>query len=302
MTMNPAPCSSAHSTASCESVLSWALGKSKVGTSRYTRRVPGSIESMSPMRSVGRRPKALACRAPPSAQITCRQGPCSSWPSSPPGSRSPPARMSARSSRRLPALLSAMGHALPLQRLLGIQASEDFPFQPDEGGVQDASGPWQRHGKLPDDPGGPGRKDHHPVREDQRLLHVVGDEEDRRPQLRAHPSQPLLHLAARVRVQSAERLIEGDDPLAGEKGPHQGRPLPHASRELRGVSVFKSLEAKQAKEGGRLAPRRPAIDPSDLQRESHVVDHTAPGKEKVVLGHIDRKSTRLNSSHVKISY
>src|SRR5207249_8598008 len=36
--------------------------------------------------------------------------------------------------------------------------------------------------------------------------------------------------------------------------------------------------------------------------ESHVVEADAEGAEPVTLGCVDRKSTRLNSSHVSISY
>src|SRR5690606_39513466 len=67
----------------------------------------------------------------------------------------------------------------------------------------------------------------------------------------------------------------------------RGRPLEHDPRVTRRWDALHRLEVE-----GRLLGRRPGVDHRTHTRDGHRLLHRRE----------DRKSTRLNSSHVKISY
>src|SRR5690606_41842272 len=98
----------------------------------------------------------------------------------------------------------------------------------------------------------------------------------------------------------------------GAPMPCRPRPRPRASlfpyttlfRSDQDAAAFAVVEAQQQVDQGRLAGAG-AADQADLLARAHVqvqaLDHAA--LLAVVEGDVvDRKSTRLNSSHVKISY
>ena len=83
------------------------------------------------------------------------------------------------------------------------------------------------------DPARPRREHDDAAGEQQRLLDVVGHQEDRPRHLVQRADQPLLHLGAGDRVERAEGLVEEEDVLLGHERPQEADPLAHPARELR---------------------------------------------------------------------
>ena len=71
--------------------------------------------------------------------------------------------------------------------------------------------------QLGDDAAGPRGEDDDAVGEHERLLDVVGDEQDRARLARQRAGEPRLHLGAGDRVERAERLVEAQHGLAGQQ-------------------------------------------------------------------------------------
>src|SRR5699024_6930896 len=92
-----------------------------------------------------------------------------------------------------------------------------------------------RGAHLGDDPAGP--EDHHPVPEQEGLVDVVGDEDDRLAQVALQVLQLLLELAAHERAARADRFVQRQDVLV--RGEPAGHPdaLLLAAGELSGVAV-----------------------------------------------------------------
>ena len=108
---------------------------------------------------------------------------------------------------------------------------------------------------------GPRREHGDPVAEVERLLDVVGDEDDRPRLRRQRRHQPFLHLGPGDRVEGGERLVEGEHRLLGEQRAQEGDALPHPARELGGP---RPLEAAEPEAGEALAP--PARGPAPRRR------------------------------------
>jgi len=113
----------------------------------------------------------------------------------------------------------------------------------------------------------------------------MGDEDDRAGVSPQRRRQPLLHLAPGDRVESGERLIQGQHRLAGNQGAQKCDPLPHPAGELRWARGLEPAEAEALEEipggGARLA----SPDPLVAQGDGRIVDRRVPGQEKVALGH-----------------
>jgi hypothetical protein len=86
--------------------------------------------------------------------------------------------------------------------------------------------------ELGDDPGRAGREHRDPVGEVERLLDVVGDEDDGARVGAQRPGEPLLHLGAGDRVEGCEGLVKGKYRLTGDEGAEESDPLAHAPGEL----------------------------------------------------------------------
>jgi len=124
-----------------------------------------------------------------------------------------------------------------------------------EAGVSPVVGPGQVDRHFAADPAGIGAKNHHPIGQIDRLLDVVGDDQDafggegsRVPEV--------VDLARRVfggeHVEGAERLIHEERLGLQHKGPGEAHPLLHAAGELLRIGVFKAVEAHDVDRRGGL--------------------------------------------------
>ena len=83
------------------------------------------------------------------------------------------------------------------------------------------------------------------VGEKDRLVEIVGDEDDGDVDLAPDFQQMRLHRAARLRIERAERLVHQQDArLIGERA-HDRHALLHAARQLMRIAVGEFLEADQ---------------------------------------------------------
>src|SRR5215211_3364012 len=94
------------------------------------------------------------------------------------------------------------------------------------------------------------------VGEVDRLVDVVGDEEDRDRVLVAHAQDEVLEVGARLRVDGGEGLVHQQDRRLVGEGARDGDALLHPARELPGVVVD---EARQADGGERLLDELPPL-------------------------------------------
>ena len=101
-----------------------------------------------------------------------------------------------------------------------------WAFRPNERGPRDV-----HLDDLPH-PAGAGGQHRHPVGQQHRLLHRVGDEHDRRAQLHVDALQFDRELGAGQRVQGGERLVHQQHLGPRDQGPAQRDPLLHAAGQL----------------------------------------------------------------------
>ena len=108
----------------------------------------------------------------------------------------------------------------------------------------------------------PSLQDRDPVAHLDRLVDVVGDEEDRLAQLGLQAQELVLQALAVDRVDGAERLVHQHHARVGGQRPGDADPLLLAAGELRGVAVAElGVEADQLEQLGD-ARRRRARGPS----------------------------------------
>ncbi len=86
---------------------------------------------------------------------------------------------------------------------------------------------------LGDAPGSAGHHDD-PIAQEQRLPHVVGDEDDRLMSGGPDRLKELVHLGASLRVEGCERLIHQQHLRIHRQGTGQTDPHPHSAGELVG--------------------------------------------------------------------
>ena len=132
-------------------------------------------------------------------------------------------------------------------------------------------------------------QDRDPVADEDRLVDVVGDEDDRLPDLAVDPQQLLLQPGARDRIEGAERLVHQHHGRVGREGAREPDALALAAGELRGVAgavvargqVDEVEQLVDARGGLGLRPAEQARDGRDVLRdghvreEAHLLDHVA---------------------------
>jgi len=143
--------------------------------------------------------------------------------------------------------------------------------------------PRGRGAQLLDYARGPRREHDDPVGEVERLLDVVGDEDDRARVGVEGCRQPSLHLGAGDRVERGEGLVEDEHRLAGDERAQEGDPLAHPARELGRPGALEAGQAEALEEAARLDPRLAAADATVAQRQRRVVDRAQPGEQHVAL-------------------
>src|SRR5215470_1536406 len=186
---------------------------------------------------------------------------------------------STRGKHRLPGLLRLdrlVAHQVPdlvdlVDEGLGL---EDIAVSPVEAGFDDrldATGPCRHHGDA--------------IGEMHCLAHVVGDENYGLGRAPPDAEQLVLHQAAGLRIERAERLVHQQDRRIERKRACDGGALLHAARELRRIAVLEALEADQLDEGLRALLALGARHALPLEAVKNVGAHRLPGKQREVLEH-----------------
>src|SRR5258708_40328347 len=117
----------------------------------------------------------------------------------------------------------------------------------------------------------------------------------------------VLHVLPRLHIKRAEGLVHQQDTRADDPALRDGNPLAHAARELMREPVLEAGEPDPRDEGARLCRGLARRHAAEVEPEPHIVEDRAPRQQRILLKQIggvaiDRKSTRLNSSHQIISY
>src|SRR5436309_3206986 len=164
-----------------------------------------------------------------------------------------------RSAGKLRALIADQ-HLLP-------EVVPDLLVDPHEAGVEtdlgDVAGTGQVDRVGPLDGSGTGGQHDHLVGQRDRLLEVVGDEDDRGAGFRPEGEQLVLHQAPRLHVEGGERLVHEQDPGPVDEALGERHALSHPARELVWMAV---LEARQADAGDPL----PGLLPRGLRVDAVV--------------------------------
>ena len=136
-----------------------------------------------------------------------------------------------------------------------------------------------------------------------RLVDVVGDEQDRLGQLRLEPQELVLEPLADDRVHGAERLVHEHERRIGREGARHSHALPLAAGELGrvAVAVERRVEADERQQllGARPLPRRGPPEQARhdghvgadrlVREEAHLLDDIAdlaPELGRVAAGHV----------------
>src|SRR3954452_25209465 len=135
------------------------------------------------------------------------------------------------------------------------------------------------------------REQHDAVREQDRLLDVVRDEQHRPRLARQRTCEPALELRAGERVEGAEGLVEAQHRPAREQRAQEGAALAHAARQGGGPRVLEPREPEGGEVTLRRRPRLRARRACDAQREAGVVERAQPRQQAVALGHEGSRGT-----------
>ena len=134
------------------------------------------------------------------------------------------------------------------------------------------------------------------VGEEDRLVEIVGDEDDGDVDLAPDFQQMRLHLGTRLRVERAERLVHQQNArLIGERA-HDRHALLHAAGQLMRIGVGEFLQTDEI--AAIAAPRCSAsylLVAVDLEAEHHVLLHGQPGEQRVALEHHAAVAARARS-------
>ena len=135
-----------------------------------------------------------------------------------------------------------------------------------------------------------GRQHDHAIRQRDRLVEVVRDEEDglalRLPQV----EQLVLHQLARLDVERRERLVHQHEVGVEDERLRERDALLHAARQLVRIAVLEAGEPDTRKPFARLRVRDIARDTAELEPCSHVAQRIAPRHQRVGLEHVARAS------------
>ena len=126
-------------------------------------------------------------------------------------------------------------------------------------------------------------QDAHPVADPQRLVQVVGDEQDRLVEFLLDDHQLVLHLAADERVEGAERLVHEQDRRIAAQRPGQADTLLHAAGEFSDGVLGVRLEADHRQRLQRFCVTFTLGNALHLEAVAGVVDDVPVGEQCEVL-------------------
>lgn len=165
-------------------------------------------------------------------------------------------------------------------------------------------GTGQVDGKLTADPAGLGPKDDHPVGEIDRLLDVVGDDQDALGG--EHAGVPeVVDFTPKVlggeHIEGAEGFVHEQHLRFQNEGAGETHPLLHPAGELLGVGTLEAIEADDV---DRIKGALPALAPLHMaggQPQFHVVLHREPGQQREALKHHGQIGVRPRSGSPLLS-
>ena len=130
---------------------------------------------------------------------------------------------------------------------------------------------------------GPGRHDHHPVGECDRLLQVVGDEQHGLAVAGPQLEQQVAHDLPGLGVERPERLVHQQDVRIADQHLGKADALPLAARELVGIAVAERGKPDALEPGLRSLEGLGPGDTSDLEADGDVVARRLPRHDRVLL-------------------
>ena len=140
-------------------------------------------------------------------------------------------------------------------------------------------------------------EDGDPVAHRERLFLVVGDVDERDPELALERLELDLHLLAQLQVERAERLVEQQHRRRVDDRPRERDALALPARELHRLAVADLREAHRAEHLLRLGARARAVAALHAQAVLDVLLHGHVREERVVLE--DRVDVALERRHAR---
>ena len=118
-----------------------------------------------------------------------------------------------------------------------------------------------------------------------RLVEIMGDEDDRLVQHILQPHQFVLHLAADQRVERRKRLVEEPDLGLGRQAAGNAHPLLLAARQFTRVEMLATAKADQVDHLAGAGLAGGPVHALDAEREGDVFQHVEVRQKREVLEH-----------------
>ena len=136
---------------------------------------------------------------------------------------------------------------------------------------------------------------HHPIRKQKRLVHIVGNQNTGELLVLGNLHQLLLQAAAGEGVQRPKRLIQQQHPRSNGQSPGNGHPLFHPSRQMSRALVGCPLQTHAADvlfhDAGSLCLGKGSQH--FVHGQGDVFPHCQPGQQGIVLKHHHAIGARL---------
>src|ERR1051326_6837330 len=195
-------------------------------------------------------------------------------------------------------ILYLLGARHPEFRLIGHRVADSGPQMGAPGDefrcgaiVGPPAWPRQVHAEDLLDTAGPRAQQHDAIAEVQRLVQAVRDEDDGDAQVLPDAAELHLHELARLRVESAERLVHEQDLRLQRQRSSKSNTLLHATRQLVRVAVLEALEPNERQIPPSTDQTRLFVHVLDLEREDDVVEYGPPREEAKRLEYETRVRT-----------
>ncbi len=137
-----------------------------------------------------------------------------------------------------------------------------------------------------DDASGTRGEDDDAVGEEDRLVDVVGDQDDAVLFAIPQGQQPGLQRDAVEGVQRTERLVQQEQPALGEHRTEECHALAHAARELGRISILEPGQAELREAVPCRLAGPPLRDAMNFQGEGGVIQCGSPRHQQVALAHV----------------
>ena len=123
------------------------------------------------------------------------------------------------------------------------------------------------------------------IAQEQRLIQIMGDEDDGLAQPRLKFLQLQLHVMPDQRIEGRERLVHQQNLGIGGQRPGQTHALLHAARKLGGIAVLEPGKPHQRDLFARAAMRLKPRHAVECKAIGHILDHRAVRQQGKALEH-----------------